>query len=313
MYNLGMNKKLYIVVFVLALIGVVSFVLEYTSYRGGEKVVTQEAAINSVIELYPELAIYKTTSLPPSSIEAKETSEGWYVAFIQSGSGLPGILNAKCYQVYNSKSVILVGAYIRQGDEIAQDIVLETCKPIFDQSTTPSILPYGDATLQLHQLANFKDLSIRLLSIEEDSRCPSDVQCIQAGTVRVKAEVVSGMGTSTSIFKLGQVFTTEAEVITLKGVTPEKNSKVAITDKDYRFVFNVMLRKFSENSNPQDKCFIGGCSGQLCTDRSNVVSTCEYKNEYACYKSAVCQRQSNGECGWTQTAALASCLINSRR
>jgi len=55
-------------------------------------------------------------------------------------------------------------------------------------------------------------------------------------------------------------------------------------------------------------CHIGGCSGQLCTDREDVNTTCEYLPEYACYGNAVCDRQSNGLCGWTQTSELAACL-----
>jgi hypothetical protein len=56
------------------------------------------------------------------------------------------------------------------------------------------------------------------------------------------------------------------------------------------------------------KCFIGGCSGQMCSDEEGPVSTCEYREEYACYKSATCGVQANGECGWTVTSELTACL-----
>ncbi len=59
-------------------------------------------------------------------------------------------------------------------------------------------------------------------------------------------------------------------------------------------------------------CIVGGCSGQLCVDaaQGDVASTCEYRDEYACYKTATCERQQNGQCGWTQTATLNQCLNN---
>jgi hypothetical protein len=57
-------------------------------------------------------------------------------------------------------------------------------------------------------------------------------------------------------------------------------------------------------------CFIGGCSGQVCSDRQGVISTCEWRPEYACYQSATCERQADGQCGWTQTTALLQCLKN---
>ena len=54
-------------------------------------------------------------------------------------------------------------------------------------------------------------------------------------------------------------------------------------------------------------CRATGCSGQVCSDK-DVVTTCEFRQEYACYQKAKCERQATGECGWTQTAELASCL-----
>ena len=55
-------------------------------------------------------------------------------------------------------------------------------------------------------------------------------------------------------------------------------------------------------------CYIGGCSGQICSAEQDVITTCEFRQEYACYKSATCARQQNGQCGWTQTSALKVCL-----
>lgn len=59
-------------------------------------------------------------------------------------------------------------------------------------------------------------------------------------------------------------------------------------------------------------CQIAGCSGQLCVDpnKDPVYSTCEWREEYACYKTAECKRQENGECGWTITEELKLCLKN---
>ena len=54
-------------------------------------------------------------------------------------------------------------------------------------------------------------------------------------------------------------------------------------------------------------CVRTGCSGQVCAD-SDVVTTCEWREEYACYASASCERQADGACGWTETPELAACL-----
>jgi hypothetical protein len=60
----------------------------------------------------------------------------------------------------------------------------------------------------------------------------------------------------------------------------------------------------------QKECVAGGCSGTICSDEEGVVSTCEWRAEYACYKDAECKRQDDGACGWTQTEALTACLAS---
>ncbi len=57
-------------------------------------------------------------------------------------------------------------------------------------------------------------------------------------------------------------------------------------------------------------CVKGGCSGTLCAEEGGdgMMTTCEWKDEYACYQQATCERQSDGTCGWTETTELTSCL-----
>ena len=58
-------------------------------------------------------------------------------------------------------------------------------------------------------------------------------------------------------------------------------------------------------------CKKTGCSSQVCSDQ-DVVTTCEWRTEYECYQKAICERQRNGECGFTQTPELAACLRRAR-
>lgn len=194
-------------------------------------------------------------------------------------------------------------------EQVIDEVVAQDPANVPPQVT---VLPYGNVTLKVGETARFKGLSVKAISIEEDSRCPTDVQCVWAGTVRVKIQVVSGMGTSTSVVTLNQPFTTEVERITLTSVMPNTHSQTQISAGDYRLVFNVVLRPVPSAGNPPAKCYIGGCSAQLCTDQPDAMSTCEYKESYACYKTAVCERQTNGQCGWTQTPQLAACLASSQ-
>lgn len=54
-------------------------------------------------------------------------------------------------------------------------------------------------------------------------------------------------------------------------------------------------------------CRPTGCSGQICADE-DVITTCEYKESYACYKKAKCERHQDGQCAWTLTEDLLQCL-----
>jgi hypothetical protein len=58
-------------------------------------------------------------------------------------------------------------------------------------------------------------------------------------------------------------------------------------------------------------CIKTGCSGIVCSDH-DVITTCEWRPEYACYQKATCERQPDGNCGFTKTRALTSCLATAR-
>lgn len=55
-------------------------------------------------------------------------------------------------------------------------------------------------------------------------------------------------------------------------------------------------------------CFVGGCSSHVCSSHPDIMTTCEWREEYACYREATCEVQPSGECGWTENPALIQCL-----
>lgn len=68
--------------------------------------------------------------------------------------------------------------------------------------------------------------------------------------------------------------------------------------------FYLRVEKSSSEMKP---CIKTGCSGEICADET-VMSTCEYRREYDCYKRAICERQRSGSCGFTMTPELRRCL-----
>lgn len=146
-----------------------------------------------------------------------------------------------------------------------------------------------------------KGLSLHLKGIE-DSRCPERVQCIWQGELAAVFDV--SMGESKEEIILGSVTkkseTFEAYKLTLVSIT---KSAVVIVVDPVKEVVKPPTKPIASGG-----CFAGGCSGEICTDQKDIASICIYKEEFACYKAAVCERQSGGQCGWTMTPELASCL-----
>ncbi len=56
-------------------------------------------------------------------------------------------------------------------------------------------------------------------------------------------------------------------------------------------------------------CVRAGCAGQLCVrEGEELMTTCEERPEYACYRDARCEPQRDGSCDFTRTPELERCL-----
>ena len=65
-------------------------------------------AIRLVQETWPDLRDYSPGHLTLKTIGTQKAPDGWYVAFIQEGSGVP-IISARCYHVSNDWTVRQTG------------------------------------------------------------------------------------------------------------------------------------------------------------------------------------------------------------
>ena len=59
------------------------------------------------------------------------------------------------------------------------------------------------------------------------------------------------------------------------------------------------------------QCRVVGCSGEICSDQ-DIITTCEFRPEFACFRAARCERQVGNQCGWTMTPELQACLTQHR-
>jgi hypothetical protein len=137
-------------------------------------------------------------------------------------------------------------------------------------------------------------LTVTLKKID-DSRCPQGVQCIWAGELAPTFSFDSEIGETQEV-KLGTVNN--------KKVT-KNNGYLTFTLKDATKTTATLIIHWAQS------CYVGGCSAQICSDKKDAMSTCEFTPVYACYqKTSTCERQASGQCGWTETSALKACLAN---
>jgi hypothetical protein len=80
------------------------------------------------------------------------------------------------------------------------------------------------------------DLVIRWLEIVDDTRCPVDVSCPQAGTVNMRFGArEAGSAESGFFLELGDSYSVFGVTIRVEDVTPERHSNLpVIPPKDYR-------------------------------------------------------------------------------
>jgi hypothetical protein len=96
---------------------------------------------------------------------------------------------------------------------------------------------------QQRSISNGK-VRVKFISVTEDSRCPTDVECVWAGNAKVKIQVWV-RGGETKIFELntntrekaGQADAYRVELVSL---TPARHSKRKIRQNDYRATFSII-------------------------------------------------------------------------
>ncbi len=103
----------------------------------------------------------------------------------------------------------------------------------------PTVASSTSTTLKMNETYTMYGVSIQPQEIVSESRCPSDVTCIQAGTVKVAVLITTEAGSHRVEFEPGQKENIDSVSLTLKEVTPYPQSTHKITHDEYRFVFEM--------------------------------------------------------------------------
>ena len=87
------------------------------------------------------------------------------------------------------------------------------------------------------QVTAVETLQIRPLALLEDSRCPASVQCVWAGQVRIRVEIMSRSGREVRELTLGNPIAVAGGTLTLVEVEPPKVAPGTTDSRQYRFAF----------------------------------------------------------------------------
>ena len=98
----------------------------------------------------------------------------------------------------------------------------------------------------------------------------------------------------------------EAPASSIGTLVFERNNPSGLRQHEDELVMPIRFQAATQ-SRARDGCVITGCSSQVCEDEE-IITTCEFRPEYACYNAAICERQINGQCGWTMSSSLQQCL-----
>jgi hypothetical protein len=128
--------------------------------------------------------------------------------------------------------------------------------------------------------------------------------------IEFKQSDPSGMGINDASFQVPVVLspsgaTNSDENVADETTEPTVEETPADTDQPDADVTND--EPATDETTTAKECIVTGCSNQVCSEEI-VVTTCEFKEEYACYAKAVCEKQADGKCGWTETDSYKECM-----
>jgi len=168
-----------------------------------------------------------------------EAYEGKYV--IQNNEAV--FVRTQSQPISSAERTVSSAGYAK----LLENLSVRFSHPTYTESDVDALIRKIDLgqRIETHidQAGGALDVQVTPVAVIEDSRCPLDVQCIQAGTVRVRATLQSGLGSGTETFELNKPITTEAEEVTLVSVSPMPEAGVTIDEKDYIFIFQVKKRQ----------------------------------------------------------------------
>ena len=106
------------------------------------------------------------------------------------------------------------------------------------QGTVPAEVQ-KDVYTKIGESVNKDGLSIKLLGVNNDSRCPMNARCIWAGNVVLTAQLVAGNTEADVLLEQGKTTFFGGYAISIGDVKPDKLANKEIAKTDYQILFMV--------------------------------------------------------------------------
>jgi hypothetical protein len=126
----------------------------------------------------------------------------------------------------------LLGLFMKKHSRLLVPLLLVSGCTHLDPSTS------GEGAVKLGQVAHVAGARVRPDRLIEDSRCPSDAQCVWAGRVIVRAYVSSGGSTKQLDLTLGMPVKVADGTLELVSVSPERREGEKLAPTQLRFIFD---------------------------------------------------------------------------
>lgn len=138
------------------------------------------------------------------------------------------------------KEMMTATADVSRDAEVNAPIEVPEEKPADAPADEPVMSPVNEVTLAPGVTAEVSGLSITFNKIVQESRCPVDAQCMEAGAVVASIQLsVDDDITSTNLPSDEVPFKWKGREISIVKIAPELRSGQEIAPKDYRVTFKI--------------------------------------------------------------------------
>lgn len=212
---------------------------EVTTYFRDQMIDLAVKDIGMAIEGFdPQLLIIAYPGLMPRDFQGVESLEGKYVV----GGEEIKFVRTESQPITSAERMVSEEGYktLLNNVSLRLSVSKETKEDI--DNLIEKINTADRVKTKISEGASAFGLALTPRELMEDSRCPVDVQCIQAGTVRVRADVVSPTGNGSKIFDFEKPVIVDKWEITLVQVDPVPEAGKEIGDSDYTFYFRISTR-----------------------------------------------------------------------